>query len=148
LKHRKAYQRIFDRCGLKYMIIDADSGAMGGTKSEEFMVRTSAGEDQVVSCDQCNYAANMEKATSTLAAVEDLQAEGDGSPLEVHTPGQKTIEEVARFLGVSPKNKIKTLALMAEEGDAKSGKKTLREVVLLMRGDHQMNEAKLAGAGG
>jgi len=145
LKHRKAYQRIFDRCGLKYMIIDADSGAMGGTKSEEFMVRTSAGEDQVVSCDQCNYAANMEKATSTLAAVEDLQAEGDGSPLEVHTPGQKTIEEVARFLGVSPKNKIKTLALMAEEGDAKSGKKTLREVVLLMRGDHQMNEAKLAG---
>jgi prolyl-tRNA synthetase len=75
-----------------------------------------------------------------------LQAEGDGSPLEVHTPGQKTIEEVARFLGVSPKNKIKTLALMAEESDAKSGKKTLREVVLLLRGDHQMNEAKLAGA--
>src|ERR1700690_3969428 len=88
----------------------------------------------------------MEKATSKLEAVDDLAPEGDGKPLEVHTPGQKTIEDVARFLGVSPKNKIKTLALMAEESDPKSGKKKLRPVVVLMRGDHQLNEAKFASA--
>jgi len=145
-KHHDAYCRIFDRCGLKYMVIEADSGAMGGSQSQEFMVRTPAGEDQVVSCDKCNYAANMEKATSKLEAVQDLMSEGDGKPLEVHTPGQKTIEDVARFLGVSPKNKIKTLALMAEESDRKTGKPKLRPVVLLMRGDHQMNDAKLASA--
>ena len=122
-KHRAVYKRIFDRCGLKYMIIEADSGAMGGSGSEEFMVRTSAGEDQVVSCDVCSYAANAEKAKSKLAPIADLKSEGDGKPLEVHTPGQKTIEDVARFLGVSPTNKIKTLALMVEETDAKSKKK-------------------------
>ena len=145
-KHRDAYRRIFDRCGLKYMIIEAHSGAMGGSQSEEFMVRTPAGEDQIVSCEKCDYAANMEKATSQLDAVEDLAPEGDGNPLEVHTPGQKTIEDVARFLGVSPKNKIKTLALMAEEKDQKTGKAKLRGIVLLLRGDHQMNEAKLSSA--
>ena len=144
-KHYETYCRIFDRCGLKYMVVEADSGAMGGKESHEFMVRTSAGEDQIVSCDGCNYAANLEKATSKLWPVEDLAAEGDGKPLEVHTPGQKTIEDVARFLGVSPKNKIKTLALMAEEKDAKTGKTQARPIVVLMRGDHQLNEAKLNG---
>src|ERR1700680_2749063 len=144
-KHYETYCRIFDRCGLKYMVVEADSGAMGGKESHEFMVRTPAGEDQIVSCDGCNYAANMEKATSKLDAVEDLKSEGDGLPLEVHTPGQKTIEEVARFLGVSPKNKIKTLALMAEEKDG-AGKTKTRGIVVLMRGDHQLNEAKLNGA--
>ena len=152
-KHHDTYCRIFDRCGLKYMVIDAHSGAMGGSQSQEFMVRTPAGEDLVVSCEKCNYAANMEKAVSKLAPVEDLKTEGDGQPLEVHTPGQKTIEDVARFLGVSPKNKIKTLAMMiTEEEDAdtgaKSGKTRQRAVVLLMRGDHQMNEAKLSTAVG
>ena len=141
-KHYETYCRIFDRCGLKYMVVEADSGAMGGKESHEFMVRTSAGEDQIVSCDGCNYAANLEKATSKLEVVEDLAAEGDGKPLEVHTPGQKTIEDVAKFLGVSPKNKIKTLALMAEEKDEK-GKKRSRAIAVLMRGDHQLNEAKL-----
>src|SRR6202163_3449866 len=145
-KHYDTYCRIFDRCGLKYMVVEADSGAMGGKESHEFMVRTPAGEDQIVSCDGCNYAANMEKATSKLAVVEDLAAEGDGKPLEVHTPGQKTIEDVAKFLGVSPKNKIKTLALMADESDPKTRKTKLRPVVLLIRGDHQMNEAKLNSA--
>ena len=149
-KHYDTYCRIFDRCGLKYMVVEADSGAMGGKESHEFMVRTPAGEDQIVSCDGCNYAANMEKATSKLEAVEDLKVEGDGNPLEVHTPGQKTIEDVARFLGVSPKNKIKTLALMAEEPlsdvkDKKTGKTRSRAIVVLMRGDHQLNEAKLNG---
>jgi prolyl-tRNA synthetase len=147
-KHYDAYCRIFDRCGLKYMVVEADSGAMGGKESHEFMVRTPAGEDLIVSCEQCNYAANMEKASSKLAGVEDLTLEGDGNPLEVHTPGMKTIEDVARFLGVSPKNKIKTLAYMAEEKDAKTGKPKLRAVVVLMRGDHQLNEAKFASAVG
>jgi prolyl-tRNA synthetase len=144
-KHYETYCRIFDRCGLKYMVVEADSGAMGGKESHEFMVRTPAGEDQIVSCDGCNYAANMEKAASKLEAWGDLAAEGDGKPLEVHTPGQKTIEDVAKFLGVSPKNKIKTLALMAEEKDEKTGKTKLRAIVVLMRGDHQLNEAKLNG---
>jgi prolyl-tRNA synthetase len=145
-KHYDAYRRIFDRCGLKYVVVEADSGAMGGSQSHEFMVRTPAGEDQVVSCEKCNYAANMDKATSKLAAVEDLAATGEGNPLEVHTPGQKTIEDVARFLGVSPKNKIKTLALMIEEKDSKTGKVVPRPVVVLLRGDHQLNEAKLSSA--
>ena len=147
-KHYDTYCRIFDRCGLKYMVVEADSGAMGGKESHEFMVRTPAGEDQIVSCDGCNYAANMEKATSKLGLVDDLAAEGDGKPLEVHTPGQKTIEDVARFLGVSPKNKIKTLALMAEQKDAGGKVRVSQEVVVLMRGDHQLNEAKLAVATG
>jgi prolyl-tRNA synthetase len=152
-KHYETYRRIFDRCGLKYMVVEADSGAMGGKESHEFMVRTPAGEDQIVSCDGCNYAANLEKATSQLEAWGDLAPEGDGNPLEVHTPGQKTIEDVAKFLGVSPKNKIKTLALMAEEPvldkkDEKTGKVKLRGIVVLMRGDHQLNEAKLNGAVG
>jgi len=145
-KHYETYCRIFDRCGLKYMVVEADSGAMGGKESHEFMVRTPAGEDQIVSCDGCNYAANLEKATSKLEAVADLAAEGDGKPLEVHTPGQKTIEDVAKFLGVSPKNKIKTLAYMAEEKDEKTGKTRLRGIVVLMRGDHQLNEAKFNAA--
>jgi prolyl-tRNA synthetase len=154
-KHRGTYQRIFDRCGLNYLIIDAHSGAMGGSQSEEFMVYTPAGEDQVVSCANCKYAANLEKASSKLEPVQDLAPEGDGRPLEVHTPGQKTIEEVARFLGVSPKNKIKTLALMIDSADEKSrstgedaraSTKQSRAVVVLVRGDHQLNEAKLSTA--
>ena len=147
-KHHAAYCRIFDRCGLKYVVVEADSGAMGGSQSHEFMVRTPAGEDQVVSCDACGYAANLEKATSKLDAVQDLAPVGDGKPLEVHTPGQKTIEDVARFLGVSPKNKIKSLAYMAEEKDAKTGKSKTRAIVVLMRGDHQLNDAKFAAANG
>jgi prolyl-tRNA synthetase len=145
-KHYDAYRRIFDRCGLKYVVVEADSGAMGGSQSHEFMVRTPAGEDQVVSCEKCNYAANMDKATSKLAPVEDLASAGDGKPLEVHTPGQKTIEDVARFLGVSPKNKIKTLALVIDEKYSKTGKVAARPVVVLLRGDHQLNDAKLSSA--
>jgi prolyl-tRNA synthetase len=147
-KHDRTYRAIFDRCGLKYMVVEAHSGAMGGSLSHEFMVRTPAGEDLIVSCEKCNYAANLEKATSKLEVVEDLKPEGDGKPLLVYTPGQKTIEDVARFLGVSPKNKMKTLALMITENDEKSGKARSRAVILLMRGDHQMNEAKLSSAVG
>ena len=143
-KHYDVYCRIFDRYGLKYMVVEAHSGAMGGSQSHEFMVRSPAGEDHIVSCENCDYAANLEKAISKLEASEDLRAEGDGKPLLVHTPGQKTIDDVARFLGVSPKNKIKTLALMANEIDRKTGKPKPRAVILLLRGDHQMNEAKLS----
>ena len=78
----------------------------------------------------------------------DLAAEGDGRPLEVHTPGQKTIEDVAKFLGVSPKNKIKTLAYTTSASDAKTGKTRLQGVVVLLRGDHQLHETKLATAVG
>jgi prolyl-tRNA synthetase len=144
-KHYEAYCRIFDRCGLKYLVVEADSGAMGGKESHEFMVRTPAGEDQIVSCDGCNYAANMEKATSKLWPMADLEAEGDGKPLLVHTPGFKTIDEVANFLGTSTNNKIKTLALMVDSTDEK-GKKKSRPIVVLMRGNDQLNEAKLNGA--
>ena len=145
LKHYDAYCRIFDRCGLKYVVVEAHSGAMGGSQSHEFMVRTNAGEDLVVSCDKCGYAANMEKATSKIDAVDDLPSEGNGKPLEVHTPGLKTIEDVARYLKVSPKNKMKTLALTGEETDGKNGKSN-RAVVVFVRGDHQLNETKLSSA--
>ena len=144
-KHYETYCRIFDRCGLKYMVVEADSGAMGGKESHEFMVRTPAGEDQIVSCDGCDYAANMEKAISKLAPAVDLLPEGDGKPLLVHTPGMKTIDDVAKFLGTSTNNKIKTLALMAD-GTDEAGKKKSRAIVVLMRGNDQLNEAKLNAA--
>jgi prolyl-tRNA synthetase len=146
-KHHDAYCRIFERCGLKFVVVHADSGAMGGSGSQEFMVYTDAGEDLVASCSECGYAANIEKATSKLETVEDLAPSGDGKPELVHTPGQKTIEDVARFLGVSPKNKIKTLAYMTSgPGDRKTGKVETRAVVVLMRGDHMLNEAKFSAA--
>ncbi len=142
-KHYDAYCRIFDRCGLKYVVVEAHSGAMGGSQSHEFMVYTDAGEDLVVSCPQCKYAANLEKATSRLDVVEDYPPVGNGMPTPVHTPGMKTIEDVARFLNVSPKNKMKTLALMAVEHDGGKEAKAA-PVILFLRGDHQLNEAKLA----
>jgi prolyl-tRNA synthetase len=144
-KHYETYRRIFDRCGLRYAVVEAHSGSMGGSQSHEFMVMTDAGEDMVASCAKCGYAANLEKATSTLPAVEDLP--GDGAPELVHTPGMKTIEDVAKFLGVSPTQKIKTLALMQVEPDKKDPtKQKLRPVVVLLRGDHSLNEAKLTTA--
>jgi prolyl-tRNA synthetase len=142
-KHYDAYCRIFDRCGLKYSIVEAHSGAMGGSQSHEFMVLSDAGEDLIATCEQCGYAANLEKAASKLEPVEELP--DDGPPTPVHTPGQKTIEDVARFLGVSPKQKIKTLALMITETDG-TGKTTNRPLVALVRGDHMLNEAKLTTA--
>src|SRR5271169_4811941 len=146
-KHHHVYCRIFERCGLKFVVVHADSGAMGGSGSQEFMVYTDAGEDLVASCSSCGYAANIEKATSKLDPVEDLAPSGDGKPELVHTPGQKTIEDVARFLGVSPKNKIKTLAYMASgAADAKTGAVKTRALVVLMRGDHMLNEAKFSSA--
>ncbi|HET9280693.1 MAG TPA: proline--tRNA ligase [Candidatus Angelobacter sp.] len=144
-KHYETYRRIFDRCGLTYAVVEAHSGAMGGSQSHEFMVMSDAGEDMVASCQKCGYAANLEKATSKLAPVQDLP--GDGGPELVHTPGLKTIEEVSKFLGVSPTQKIKTLALMQVEPDKKDpSKQKVRPVVVLLRGDHSLNEAKLTAA--
>jgi len=146
-KHYDTYRAIFNRCGLRFVAVEAHSGAMGGSQSHEFMVMTDAGEDMVASCAKCGYAANLEKATSQLLPAQDLP--GDGKPEEVHTPGMKTIEEVAKFLGVSPTQKIKTLALMQVEDDPKrpneKGAK-IRPVIVLLRGDHSLNEAKLTTA--
>ncbi|MCU1306145.1 MAG: prolyl-tRNA synthetase [Acidobacteriaceae bacterium] len=145
-KHYDVYCRIFDRCGLKYMAVEAHSGAMGGSISHEFMVFTEAGEDMVAYCAKCGYAANLEKATSKLDIVEELAATGDGKPELVETPGMKTIEDVAKFLGVSPKQKMKTLAYTATETDTKSGQAKNIPVVVFMRGDHMLNEAKFSSA--
>ncbi|MGP8092926.1 MAG: proline--tRNA ligase [Candidatus Sulfotelmatobacter sp.] len=144
-KHYDAYCRIFDRCGLKYMVVEADSGAMGGKESHEFMVRTPAGEDRIVSCDGCNYAANLEKATSRLDAVEDLKPEGDGKPLLVYTPGKGAIADVAEFLKVSPKQDIKAVAYMALKTSDDGSKKLEQPVVAFLRGDHTVSETKLLG---
>ncbi len=141
-KHHDTYCRIFDRCGLKYMVIEAHSGAMGGSKSQEFMVRTPAGEDLIVSCEKCNYAANMEKATSKLAPVEDLKPEGDGNPLLVHTPGKGAIADVAEFLQISARQDIKTVAYMAQNAGA-SGKTIEQPVIVFLQGDNTVNETKL-----
>src|SRR5260221_5751473 len=144
-KHYDVYRKIFDRCGLKYAVVEAHSGAMGGSASHEFMCMTDAGEDMVASCEKCGYAANLEKATSKLTPAEDLP--GDGQPEEVHTPGMKTIEDVAKFLGVSPTQKIKTLALIQVEPDKKNpGQVKTKPVIVLLRGDHSLNEAKLTTA--
>jgi len=131
--------------------VDADSGAMGGSASQEFMVYTDAGEDLIASS-ASGYAANVEKATSKLPPVEDLAATGDGTPQEVHTPGQRTIDEVGAFLGVERVHQMKTMAYMVEHSDAdekqiKTVGKT-RAVVAFLRGDHQLSETKLAAIAG
>ncbi len=141
-KHYHAYCRIFDRCGLEYVVIDAHSGAMGGSQSQEFMVRTPAGEDLVVSCETCGYAANIEKATSKLAPVDDLAPEGDGKPLLIHTPGKGAIADVAEFLGISALQDIKAVAYMAQNPGA-DGKTIEQPVIVFLRGDHTVNETKL-----
>ena len=106
--HSQAYQAIFDRCGLEYVIVEAESGAMGGSESEEFMVKSEAGEDVVVTC-SCGYAANLQRAVSQITEVSD--EEGDLSPQEIHTPGQKTIREVSDFLKIPTTRQIKSLGL-------------------------------------
>ncbi|HME33441.1 MAG TPA: proline--tRNA ligase [Terriglobales bacterium] len=148
-KHYETYCRIFNRCGLKYVAVEAHSGAMGGSQSHEFMVYTDAGEDLVANCGECGYAANLDKATSKLEPVDDLAPSGSGEPELVHTPGQKTIEDVARFLGVSPRNISKTLAyIMNEATNPKTAEVRTRSLVVLMRGDHMLNAAKLSAAVG
>jgi prolyl-tRNA synthetase len=147
--HDATYRRIFNRCGLPFVAVEADSGAMGGSQSQEFMVYTEAGEDLIASCSKCDYAANMEKATSQLSPVANLAVSGDGKPELVHTPGQKTIEDVAAFLHVEQAQQMKTMAYMAEYRAVRKEDSTkLVPVVVFLRGDHQVNDAKLNAAVG
>jgi prolyl-tRNA synthetase len=141
-----AYRRIFARCGLEFVAVEADSGSMGGSQSQEFMVYTDAGEDDVASCGKCGYAANLEKATSKLEAVEELAANASGAREKVYTPGTKTIDEVARYLKVPVNNNMKSLAYVMTDGTAPAGSPILRPLLVLMRGNDQMNEAKLSSA--
>jgi len=147
-KHHDVYCKIFDRCGLKYVVVHADSGAMGGSGSQEFMVYTDAGEDLVVSCPDCGYAANLEKATSHLDPVEELAPTGDGQPQLVHTPGQSAIADVSQFLQISPTQDIKAVAYMAmvqgAEAEAKRPPKA-QPLAVFLRGDHTVSETKLLG---
>jgi prolyl-tRNA synthetase len=135
--HDRVYRSIFARCGLKFVAVEADSGAMGGSQSQEFMVYTDAGEDLIASCPACGYAANLEKATSRLDSVSEMDPTGDGSPELVHTPGCGAIADVAAFFKMSPASDIKCVAYMASIAGE------LKPAVVFLRGDHQVNEAKL-----
>jgi prolyl-tRNA synthetase len=136
---REAYKKIFDRCGIKYHIVEASSGAMGGSQSNEFMARTPAGEDFIAVCESCGYAGNLEKATSRLPKIED--EEGLPAPEEFPTPGVRTIEDLTTFPGgASAERQIKTLVYVATDG-ATQGQYA---VLALLRGDHQLHEVKLA----
>ena len=149
-KHDTAYRNIFTRCGLEFLAVEADSGAMGGSQSQEFMVYTEAGEDLIASSTS-GYAANLEKATSKLASIADLKPTSD-QPELVHTPGRRTIDEVGAFLSVQPVHQIKTMAYIVEHpfSDEKQIKTVgkNRAVVVFLRGDHQLNETKLAAIAG
>ncbi len=132
-QHFEAYRRIFERCGLDPVAVEASSGDMGGSESIEFMLASDAGEDWVASCSTCGYAANIEKATSTLAEVADEA--GPDAPEKFATPGVRTIEDLVTFQGGAPADRqIKTLVYhVAGE-----------PVLVLLRGDHGLVEQKLA----
>jgi prolyl-tRNA synthetase len=140
-----AYVRIFERCGLKAMPVEADTGAMGGKFSHEFMVPAETGENEVVYCEKGHYAANVEKAISgrdvagKAVAGRDAAPPASASPEKFPTPGVLTIEALAKPpYGVTAQGQIKTLVYLVES----------KIVLVLMRGDDQANEAKLAGAFG
>lgn len=141
--HEAAYRRIFSRCGLDFVAVEADSGAMGGSQSQEFMVYTEAGEDLIASCAACRYAANMEKATSRLAPVTDLEPTGDGLPELIETPGKAAIADICAFLGMEPASDIKCVAYMAEVRSADGKESSWQPVAAFLRGDHFVNETKL-----
>ncbi|MDP8299055.1 MAG: proline--tRNA ligase [Candidatus Tantalella remota] len=129
-----AYCRIFERCGIPYVPVEADPGMMGGTVSHEFMVPSDIGEDRIASCLACGYAASTEVAAVKGVVSEDKTgAEGGSAPEEVSTPGASTVEDVSRFLKVTPADIIKTLIYVADD----------ETVAVLIRGDHEANETKL-----
>ncbi|MDT7688405.1 MAG: prolyl-tRNA synthetase [Acidobacteriota bacterium] len=157
-KQRGAYKKIFDRCGIKYHIVEASSGAMGGSESNEFMARTPAGEDFIAVCDNGDYSANLEKATSRLKSLPPDQA-GPNAPEEFPTPGVRTIEDLTSFPGGAPaERQLKTLIYMTSvSGDSKylsskdrvgSKEQKALFVLAVLRGDHQLHETKLADAVG
>jgi prolyl-tRNA synthetase len=131
------YRRIFDRCGLTYRPVEADTGAIGGTMSHEFQVLADSGEDAIVSCDKCTYAANVEKAELPNRPGSGVRGPGSSSLKKVHTPDQRTIEEVSTFLGESPERFVKTLIYVTDTGAV---------VAALVRGDHELSEPKLKTA--
>ena len=134
---RQAYEKIFTRCGLDFVAVQAHSGAMGGSESSEFMVRTDAGEDLVAACPRCRYAANTETATSRLAPEQD--GPGLATPEKFPTPGVLTIEALEKPPhGVAARRQLKTLVYSADE----------KLVVAVVRGDQELNEAKLQTATG
>jgi prolyl-tRNA synthetase len=135
-KHYDAYRRIFARCGLDVIPVEAHSGAMGGSQSMEFMVASEAGEDLVVNCPNCLYAANLEKAVSNPTPPLVGDPEGDAAPEEFHTPGRKTIAEVAEFTHLPQTSQMKSLVMVADD----------KPVLALLRGDHQLSETKFAVA--
>ena len=128
----QAYRRIFERCGLNFRAVEADSGAIGGNYSHEFMVLADSGEDAIVSCSGCQYAANIEKAEARPFRAPE---HSDPRPLEkVSTPGQRSIEEVSTFLKIAAAETVKCLIFVADD----------EPVAVLLRGDHELNEIKLA----
>lgn len=131
-KMREAYGRIFERCGLDYVVAEAESGAMGGEESHEFMVPASTGTGWFVQCAACGYAANVEKA-AVPAPPEPEPLDYEPELREVETPGRTTIEQVSEFLGAPPDRMMKTIIYVADG----------EPVAALVRGDHEVNEAKL-----
>lgn len=127
-----AYTRIFRRCGLKFKVVEADSGPIGGSFSHEFMVLADTGEDLLASCTVCDYAANLEKAEVPLNLNDPVPAEA-GGPEPVATPRVRSVEEVAAFLKVTPEEIVKTLIYETDSGP----------VAVLIRGDHEVNEVKV-----
>jgi prolyl-tRNA synthetase len=144
--HDAVYRKIFTRCGLKFVAVEADSGSMGGSQSQEFMVYTDAGEDLIASCPVCHYAANLEKATSLLDPLVELEPTGDGKPELVHTPGCAAIADIAAFLKMKESSDIKCVAYMALKHGAAGQPNSWHGVAAFLRGDHQVNETKLLGA--
>src|SRR3984957_19489447 len=134
--HRTAYERIFARLGIPAIPVEASSGNMGGSDSVEFMCPTPAGEDLVARCPECDYAANLEKATSALVPVTDEP--GPDAPVRLDTPGVRTIDDLARDYGLAADRQIKTLIQVID------GKLTL----VLLRGDHPLADQKLIDATG
>ncbi len=133
----EAYCRIFDRCGLRYLVVQASSGTMGGQESAEFIVLTDAGEDHIALCEKCGYAANTEKATSRVPEISD--ADGLPAPEMFPTPGVRTIRDLEEFPGgAAADRQIKTLAYFLDD----------QFTLILLRGDHELNEAKLADSTG
>ncbi len=131
-KMHAAYTRIFERCGLEFVAVEADTGSIGGSFSHEFMVLAESGEDAIAACRACGYGANVEKAE--VAAREGAAEPGGVAALErVSTPGRRTIEEVTAFLGVAPEGVAKTLIFETDKG----------AVAICVRGDHDANPAKV-----
>ncbi len=131
VKMYEAYKRIFTRCGLSFRAVQADSGAIGGSFSHEFMVLAETGEDTIVVCKQCEYAANMEKAVVKLRKTDPVQPLAE--MVKVETPGKRKIDTVCEFLGIEPRQLVKTMVFKADG----------KPIAVLVRGDRAVEEVKL-----